>query len=307
MNHITWLHLSDLHFHSDEIHRGAVEGYNQNVVLDNLLDDLCTYPSEHDLVIDFIIITGDIAFSGQADEYMLAVCFLDKLREIFSLPKNRLFIVPGNHDVDRGKINPHFNFSLNGRDDINSFLLNSEAKQVYFKKFNGYRYFINKYFGCGLEFDYVNRYFWARKFSLKGTEIGLLGLNSAWNSSGDTDKNHLLIGEKQVRDALKQVGQTDLCIATFHHPLEWLRDDDKEDVRRELSGKAQFILHGHLHKPGIIFEATPDASFIVIPAGATYENRLYTNSYNYLSINRVTSQKICGKKKKQVLVKPIFL
>ena len=44
-------------------------------------------------------------------------------QEIFTLPKNRLFIVPGNHDIDRDKINHSLIPVLDSRDNVNSFLI----------------------------------------------------------------------------------------------------------------------------------------------------------------------------------------
>ena len=104
MNNITWLHLSDFHFRTDKNPKGKVEDYNRSVVFDSLLRDLKSYPKDNNLSIDFIIITGDIAYSGRKDEYKQAKEFFTKLLKIFGLKKNRLFIIPGNHDVDRDKI-----------------------------------------------------------------------------------------------------------------------------------------------------------------------------------------------------------
>jgi predicted MPP superfamily phosphohydrolase len=49
-----------------------------------------------------VFFTGDIAFSGRKEEYVIAEEFLAKLRKV--LPKRndtRVLLVPGNHDVDR--------------------------------------------------------------------------------------------------------------------------------------------------------------------------------------------------------------
>ena len=55
---ITWLHVSDLHFR-------ASQRYDSSVVLRALLRDVPECVREYELYLDFIVVTGDIAFSGK--------------------------------------------------------------------------------------------------------------------------------------------------------------------------------------------------------------------------------------------------
>jgi DNA repair exonuclease SbcCD nuclease subunit len=93
---IAWLHLSDLHLSSPN-------DYNKQVVLDSLLHDIKESGSHYGLQPDLIIISGDIALTGRAEEYTYAQEFFDRLLRATDLTKDRLFIVPGNHDIDRTK------------------------------------------------------------------------------------------------------------------------------------------------------------------------------------------------------------
>jgi len=68
------------------------------------LDDLRFLREEEGLSPDLIFVTGDLAFSGAPAEYALTRAFFDDLLEATGLARERLFPVPGNHDVDRGKI-----------------------------------------------------------------------------------------------------------------------------------------------------------------------------------------------------------
>lgn len=64
---------------------------------------------------DLIFCTGDIAYgethcSPLAEQYQEAQAFFDELLKVCgqngkTLEKNRLFVVPGNHDVNRNSIN----------------------------------------------------------------------------------------------------------------------------------------------------------------------------------------------------------
>ncbi|MBI5116992.1 SUMF1/EgtB/PvdO family nonheme iron enzyme [Candidatus Poribacteria bacterium] len=287
MSKITWLHLSDFHFRTEvNPNTSKVEDFNSEIVLSSLLDDIKTYPAENGFKIDFIIITGDIAFSGQQHEYRKAEEFLDELLGALKLGKDRLFVVPGNHDIDRSKIKNFLKPTLDSVDNINGFLMDSEAKAFVFGKLHCYKDFVNRYLKKNLKFDHENNYFWTKILSVRGTKVGILGLNSAWNSCGDKDERQLLIGEKQVADALKQAEDADLRIAAFHHPFDWLRTDDRKVVKRDLAEKCHFVLHGHLHEPDYSQEIMADSRLVVtIPAGACYDKRPYRNSYNYVNFD----------------------
>ncbi len=71
----------------------------------------------------------------------------------------------------------------------------------------------------------------------------------------------------------------------MHHPFEWLCDSDRETIEPLLASKCDFILHGHLHRAGYHFQATPDYSLRTIPAGSAYDKRPYSNSYNFVALN----------------------
>lgn len=93
MTCVRWLHISDLHLSSDR-------PYGQDIVTNSFLDSLPGLVQRHGSV-DAIFVSGDIANIGALDEYDQATSFFDRLLEITALPKERLFVAPGNHDVDR--------------------------------------------------------------------------------------------------------------------------------------------------------------------------------------------------------------
>ena len=91
------LHLSDVHFGQTDrsgtawrMRRVLGKAWEKN--LDEIGED--GKP-------DLICFTGDIAYSGQPSEYAEATFFFDELLTCLGVDKSRLFVVPGNHDVDR--------------------------------------------------------------------------------------------------------------------------------------------------------------------------------------------------------------
>lgn len=93
------LHLSDIHFKADK-------AWDADPVLRALVRFIAKEVNDG-FAPDLVAITGDVAFAGVAEEYQLARAWLDQ--QLWpALPKNlsrdRLLLAPGNHDVDRKKV-----------------------------------------------------------------------------------------------------------------------------------------------------------------------------------------------------------
>ena len=291
METITWLHLSDLHFE-------ASDRFNRQVVLKALWNDIKACCAKG-LRPDFILFTGDVAYHGKASEYRLtAEHFFDPLLMATGLGKEQLFIVPGNHDVDWDAIDPIVAAGclaiLTSRHDVNEFLASGRDRSHAFCKFYDYADFVNKYFGENLSFD-DEYYFYVKtiQIGIGKRRVAVLGLNSAWMSGfakdpdgGALDQGRLLVGERQVVEALKQAEEADLRIALMHHPFSWLQEEfDGKHVERLLRAECHFILHGHLHESQISIERTLEGNTVVIPAGAAYDRREWPNGYNFVQLD----------------------
>jgi len=287
MSAITWLHLSDLHFR-----KGEQQTWNRDIVLRTLLDDVCEQIASEGLRPDFVAVSGDVAFSGAPEEYALAGQFLDELLKVTGLPKTRLFVVPGNHDVDRSAITrgaAAIASSLDNRQLLDELLTTDADRRLIFRKFSHYADFVNGYFGEQLPFD-DECYFHVKFPGMTNMHVAVLGLNSAWLSAGDEDRGRLALGERQVRQALEASRDADMRIVLLHHPFEWLREFDRDDCEALLMDGCDFILHGHLHRTGLLSLKTPDAGAMLIAAGACYETREYPNGYNWARLDLTTGQ-----------------
>jgi DNA repair exonuclease SbcCD nuclease subunit len=90
---LTWLHISDFHV------RGG-DPYDRDVVLRALVKSVARY-RDQGRTPDVIFATGDIAHSGKPNEYEIAESFLNELLSKARLERDRLLLIPGNHDVNR--------------------------------------------------------------------------------------------------------------------------------------------------------------------------------------------------------------
>ena len=91
------LHLFDLHFGADKNSDPATDAENW---YGQLVDDLRRSELKCDRL-HAVIISGDIGNFSEKREYDAAQIFIEILWNKFSISKDRLVIIPGNHDLNR--------------------------------------------------------------------------------------------------------------------------------------------------------------------------------------------------------------
>lgn len=295
-NTLTWLHMSDLHMRRDALD-------DIRVVLDALWDDLPQQIEQIGGPLDFIAFTGDVAFRGKEEEYKLAEeHFFRPLLEVTKTsrdkdPKDKLFLVPGNHDVDWDVvklINPAVSQSLTDRSKVTALLADNAQRSLVFRPMAAYSAFVERLFGGteGRPMLQDPLYGYAEDLRRGTASVALVGLSSAWLSgftrdsrSEVIDKGQLVVGDKQLGDALMPTKGASLRIALMHHPPGWLREFDELDVGRWLRGWCQFVLQGHIHVPSFAIQDVFGSKIITIPAGTVYKGREWLNGYNLVQLD----------------------
>lgn len=293
---ITWLHLSDLHFKSGH----EFEKFNQKIVLEKLWIDIQAQIKKG-LRPDFIVFSGDITYNGKNEEYILTKeHFFDPLLKITGVPKGKLFIVPGNHDIDWNLLD-HLTEGgmislLSERNKINQFLSGEQDRSYVFKRFNAYAEFINQYFDNQLNFS-EKEYYYTRVLTIRECKVAILGLNSIWMSGCNKDRHgkvndngFLFIGEWQIEKALRETENADYRIAILHHPTDWLHEIDRFNIEKLLDSNCHFILHGHWHLPQVNYRHSMSGRAVYIPCGAVYAGREFPNGYNIVEFDIESGQ-----------------
>lgn len=177
-----------------------------------------------------LLVTGDVARTGEEKEYHAAAMFFDYLIERLNKPEYqlRVYILPGNHDL---------------QGPCNSIVCRADAQ---------YDLDINNMVSF---FDFANKYdnqFVLGKpepitFEVEGTQVSVSGYNSAPLSSllGDDKGFHLLrCPESGLLDNAPDSG---LHIFASHHGPEWFCDDDRLSLEKLLSNCFDFAFTGHEH------------------------------------------------------------
>lgn len=291
---VTWLHLSDLHVTNST-------NMDMEYIVDSFFEDLNQQLNKYNYHLDFIFFTGDIAFSGKKNEYKKAIPFFDELLNRTGLQKNQLFVIPGNHDLDRdqpqGIMEEKWGSMVNA-DQVAQVLDNDTYRTEIGKRFFDYNEFLTKYFNEEHP-DLCGDGYLPGSFALhtQVERVFIVGLNSAWFSGlykddkGEIwDHGRLLIGDRQINHEWKkirdQVQPGDITIFLSHHPLGSLQEFDQQECEMELYKNCKFLLHGHLHNRRIFYGSSSlhENNFMVTTgAGAVFGGKRHHNAYNIVT------------------------
>jgi predicted MPP superfamily phosphohydrolase len=306
----TWLHLSDLHFENTQQRK-----YQVDQVINALLDDLARLQEKEGLKPDTVFFTGDLTNKARPDEFTETLeKDLTKILNGCGLKTCNLFVVPGNHDVDRTQTTDLDGGIIEKLVDASKIyaLFNEPTQKGYLQqlrqRMNIYHSALSSIKDLPLDAEVLSEVLsWGRVLKTKGgKQVGIIGLNSVWTSAsvrgGDgevADQGQLIIGKPLVEAALEQIRKElpkeqpnlDACIALMHHPLNWLQQWDQKDVKQILREKCHFVLHGHVHETTMDFLGRPDPSTMTISAGALFkkyeQGDIYTcmHAYNIVQLD----------------------
>lgn len=277
------LHISDLH------ERGPREGepYRRRRVLGDgwrrNLDELLAEGA-----IDLVCATGDVADWGLAAEYDAATDFFDDLLAQLGLTRERLFVVPGNHDVAR-PIEKHAWFGLRdalgrGADRLgvarwmagqaeSPLGVQADWREAVLARQAAYRAWVRDTLGRPeLMPDGALGYRVTLSLDRWPEPVQVIGLDTAWLAGDDADAGRLLLTDAQLmRLATDARGAPlpGLRLALMHHPFHDLADG--EDARRLAADYVDVVLRGHLHQTGIITWQDPKGRFTEFAVGCLYE------------------------------------
>ncbi len=223
---LTWLHLSDLHICKIRT------GWDSARVLKTLLRDLKQMEKEYGLHPDLFFFTGDVAF-GQigskpgetiSDQFKEAHTFFEGIRTAFTphIPKENVFLVPGNHDVNREEILSSQTSWLDQQRNLDDIIrmcqTNNREWRSCMERLADYRRFLSENGYDHLLTD-PNRLIYAHQHTVEGVRVGIYGLNSAWSCGREGERGKLWVaGKWQIGHLKSQIDEADLHIALIHHP-----------------------------------------------------------------------------------------
>jgi len=305
---INILHLSDLHFGVEKHKKWTKDHASVVAERNKMADEIVNKLNKRNIIIDLLVITGDIAWSADEKEYDLALAWLSKLRDNLGLDKNDIVVCPGNHDIDKESA-IQLSDILTARDA--SIILSDIGNKPFEQVFKSYTEF------CKNLLDY--RYKYACKevdHYLFGTTqkkgLRFMCFNSAWNcrfrkdnsDKGVSDRGKLWLGRPhldvmQNHDGIFSIENplsNEIVISMFHHPREWFHEDEQyiffqSTVKPAYDGVvdcSHIILNGHVHANASLPDTHKQHSLVYV-GGTTYSSseRQSFSSFSVLSINKI--------------------
>ena len=295
----SWIQISDLHFgHGDE-----TWGWDQLMVLECLRKDAerVDVPKPN-----FIFITGDVAFSGNSrtrpgesssHEYADATSWIESLRNSVGLNREAVFVVPGNHDIDRSADKDRATSRLvrvlrEGQESLDTALADPNDRNLLTRRLKNYGEFAAGFGPSGLKATAEAGLSWSHTLGpMAGLKLRLIGLNTALLAADEFDFGKLRIGRRTLAQTIyPPLDRNELTIVMSHHPLQggWLADE--RDVSAWVSSHAHILLSGHVHEPDSVeIRAGSGGSIVRIAAGASHEERgpsraAPSHGYNHAAI-----------------------
>lgn len=282
---LSWIHLSDLHFgHGTQGHQ-----LDQSYVLERLRHDIEHRPAGIPAP-ELVLITGDMAFSAgtrNLEEYLDASKWLLDCVESLGLGPESIFIVPGNHDVDRSAVEKTDGLRdllwalRSGARSVDEALAASKDGSALMRRFETFEAFSKGF--APIAPDQKIGLAWHHRYASRvGLPVRLIGLNTALLSLDDRDSGSLRLGKGQIIGTLiaPKVGSDELVIVLAHHPFSWLADGN--EAERRLRNYVHIFLCGHVHRADsrLVAKGGGDEA-VTITAGAVHGDENETETYGY--------------------------
>ena len=242
------LHLSDIHFRHPicNTDRDPDRPFRTRLIQD-ARERVKTLGS-----VDAILVGGDIAFAGKPEEYEAALKWMYDLADACGCDWTRIFVIPGNHDVDRDVIRKDLSVQNAQRAVVNAKsaddkewqlqrqLQHAETGPALLRPIGAYNEFASRFSGAIFA---PERMFWKSDLPLgEGVTLRVYGLNSTilsgWRTpegENDVEKNCTSSRSRPLWTRLTTFVNLVMC----HHPPDWLIDGDR--VADDVNGRAPSI------------------------------------------------------------------
>ena len=279
---IVIMHISDIHCGmKNDTHPAYMKQRKQ--VIDAFFRDIDNIKTEWKP--DIIAISGDLGWSGSAEDYEEFGTFLKRLLEKTGLQSESVICCPGNHD----KHLPKTATSLKDIQDY--YAVDSVLRHIneLSSDFTSYSDELKKIGISPLENKAMNptaKYLFGYR-NIRG--IDFVVLNSAWlcdyrkdKKFPHADRGNLLFDHDIICSLLGDEDESNIKVFVYHHPDSWLREGDQIGIGTptaldEIHKNADIILNGHLHEARKIEYATE----LQFQAGTVSSNDVY-QSHCYL-------------------------
>ena len=244
---IKWIHFSDLHMNSD-----------RHMETEELRAQLLSFIHQNNIQCDYAFCTGDIRNGGQS--YSGAKEYIKKLCAALNVPIENLYVVPGNHDVNRDlrsrrkaiKTISFYN-PISGKHEgeyssVKGVIEPNSLDKIYLG-LKEFRDFIGDLYS---EHD-PNRIKYYEKpqnphFVIQTNDFNILHIDSTITYMKNQERHELVIGTWPLWEALEDINDNLPTIVLSHFPIMSFTQDERNNILHLLRSRNICLwLCGHEH------------------------------------------------------------
>ena len=267
------VHISDLHFKNDH---PCIE--RVRILRDDILQQI-TGTKAH------LIFSGDLVHAGDDNLYEV---LLDQFFVHLDEACERIYLVPGNHDIQRQStdLNQCEKFAA---DSNQKYLYHSDSTLKLDNPFQGSDPLQNyNDFQDLISNHQLQNYFGTLDAN---SDFSFLGLNSAWlccaRDHGQSDLKKLKIDPAIVEHFVEKLPNSNLKVCAFHHPLDWMEENIRQNVKNLITKNFDLVLFGHDHNPSTTSGKFNDDECLFLQAPAVNSEYSYgANAYSIINVDK---------------------
>jgi UDP-2,3-diacylglucosamine pyrophosphatase LpxH len=196
----------------------------------------------------FIIVPGDIAFSGTVEQYDYAQKYFSELssylKEYCKTDVTVLF-TPGNHDCDFRKPNSIRDVLIKNVIDNPKENVSNEIIEVCCSVQDNYYSFISKFQDEKCTFEHQNLLDIV-SIELEDVKFKIFLYNVSWLSQKDEKYGELLFPLQNLNKELFST-KNEIPISVLHHPFNWQTKDNIHEFKNHILQTSSIVITGHEH------------------------------------------------------------
>lgn len=233
------LHLSDIH----------IKGDSDPILSRAAFIASCSFNALPEASILFVVISGDIAFSGKAEQYSCANSFLAAIKAAIQIENNipvHFVVAPGNHDCNFERDNNMRKLAIKCLNDGSTSVDESVIGQCTAIQDEFFSFKDDLILTAAATND---RLWQTYTFEVGEKKIIFDVLNVSWVSRIHEEQGGLVFPYE--RYATKNEENADARIVIMHHPLNWFNQGTYRPFRKFVRKLANIVITGHEHQANI--------------------------------------------------------
>ncbi|MDN3606722.1 metallophosphoesterase [Kaistella yonginensis] len=282
------IHISDLHLESEKL---STEKENLIVAL---ALDLKKFVNDETLLFftGDLIDKGAVLFEDKPNAFkFFEENFLDIIISENPNLKGKIFLTPGNHDVFRYKIDEFGEIGIKSKlidtQSLDNFVIENRVNSKHLERLEDYKKWESSFYSKYNTID-VSNFENSFILTIDNLKVGITCINSSWLCKDDADKESLLIGKNQIDNSLKQIRHCNVKLALCHHPIEFLKEFDKENLKLSLYKNYDALFTGHVHELSSLYTQDLLGNIFISIANSTIGDcpieRKFVNGYTILDL-----------------------